>query len=259
MARRRATRIGPSTAPGPVPAAGPRTRPLVLLADDEAAIRDEVAPFLQRAGFDVHTAADGAEALAAVAALDPDLCVLDVVMPALDGREVLRRMRGEGHAHPVLLLTRVGVPGERADALDEGADDYLTKPFDPSELAARIRAVLRRAQRGEPPLGTADDLRSGGLRLDRVAHRAWLDDRELVLTAKALRLLDYFLTHADELLTRERLLELLWGFDYPTSTRAVDNRVAELRRALGDDPATPRWIETVQGLGYRFVAPLDRR
>jgi len=256
VASGRATPIGPS-APAPDP--GARTRPLVLLADDEDAIREELVAFLERAGFDVHAVVDGAQALAAVAAVEPDLCVLDVVMPALDGREVLRRMRAEDRWNPVVLLTRVGQSGERATALDEGADDYLTKPFDPSELAARVRAVLRRAQRGRPSPAASDDLRSGPLRMDRVAHRAWLDDRELVLTGKALLLLDYFLTHADELLTRDRLLGLLWGVDYPTSTRAVDNRVAELRRALHDDPAAPHWIETVQGLGYRFIAPLDAR
>lgn len=257
MAGGKATRIGSSAPARPAPA--DRTRPLVLLADDEDAIREELTAFLERAGFDVRAVVDGVQALSAVAELEPDLCVFDVIMPELDGREVLRRMRADDRWHPVVLLTRVGQSGERATALDEGADDYLTKPFDPSELAARVRAVLRRAQRGRPSPAASDVLRSGPLRIDRVAHRAWLDERELVLTGKALLLLDYFLTHADELLTRERLLELLWGFDYPTATRAVDNRVAELRRALGDDSAEPRWIETVQGLGYRFVAPLDTR
>ncbi|WP_207782613.1 response regulator transcription factor [Phytoactinopolyspora limicola] len=233
-------------------------RPVVLLADDERAITDNLGPFLERSGFSVHVVHDGAAALAAVADVDPDLCVLDVMMPRLDGREVLRRLRGDGRHTPVVLLTQVGEAGERAMALEEGADDYLNKPFDPQELIARIRAVLRRARPGRPPLATEGVLRSGPLRFDRVARRAWLGERQLTLTPKALTLLDYLLTHPDELLTRERLLEVLWGFATPVGTRAVDNRVAELRRLLDDDPSAPTWIETVPGLGYRFCGRIER-
>jgi DNA-binding response OmpR family regulator len=117
--------------------------------------------------------------------------------------------------------------------------------------------VLRRARPGRRPLSAAHTLRSGDLRLDRISRRAWLKDGELTLTPKAMLLLDYLLTHPDELLTRDRLLEVLWGFDFPVGTRAVDNRVAELRRALGDDVTRPAWIETVAGQGYRFVARVD--
>ena len=117
--------------------------------------------------------------------------------------------------------------------------------------------MLRRSRPGRPPLATAGVLRSGRLRFDRVARRAWLDDTELTPTPKALTLLDYLLTHPDELLSRDRLLEVLWGFTIPVGTRAVDNRVAELRRLLGDDPAAPTWIETVSGLGYRFCGKVE--
>lgn len=233
-------------------------RPVVLLADDEGAITDNLAPFLERSGFTVHVVHDGEGAVAAVETIGPDLCVLDVLMPRLDGREVLRQIRASGHWTAVVLLTQVGGAGERAMALAEGADDYLNKPFDPQELVARIRAVLRRSQPGQPPLSTAGMLRSGRLRFDRVARRAWLGDRQLPLTPKALTLLDYLLTHPDELLSRERLLDVLWGFANPVSTRAVDNRVAELRRLLGDDPTAPTWVETVPGLGYRFCAQVER-
>ena len=137
----------------------------------------------------------------------------------------------------MVLLTQVGESGERAIALDEGADDYLNKPFDPYELLARLRAVLRRARPGRRPLSAAPTLRAGDLRMDRISRRAWLKDAELVLTPKAALLLDYLITHPDELMTRDRLLEVVWGFDFPVGTRAVDNRIAELRRALGDDPA----------------------
>jgi DNA-binding response OmpR family regulator len=170
---------------------------------------------------------------------------------------VLRRLRADGRWLPVVLLTQVGESAERAIALDEGADDYLNKPFDPPELLARLRAVMRRARPGRRPLSASPALRAGPLRMDRIARRAWLLDAELALTPKAMLLLDYLLTHPDELLTRDRLLEVLWGFDFPVGTRAVDNRIAELRRALGDDPACPRWIATVPGQGYRFAASVD--
>ena len=117
--------------------------------------------------------------------------------------------------------------------------------------------MLRRARPGRRPLSASPTVRAGDLRLDRISRRAWLRDAELVLTPKAMLLLDYLCTHPDELMTRERLLEVLWGFDFPVGTRAVDNRIAELRRALGDDPARPEWIATVPGQGYRFVAQVD--
>jgi DNA-binding response OmpR family regulator len=231
-------------------------RPTILLADDEEAITAELQPFLERAGFSVLVARDGEAALAAGLEREPDLIVLDVLMPRLDGREVLRRLRADGRFTPVVLLTQVGTAGERAMALEEGADDYLNKPFDPGELVARIRAVLRRAQPGQPSLAATRTLASGPLQFDRVARRAWLGGTELHLTPKAVALLEYLLTHPDELLTRERLLDVLWGWEYPGGTRAVDNRVAELRRALADDAAAPAWIETVPGQGYRFAAPV---
>jgi DNA-binding response OmpR family regulator len=206
----------------------------------------------------VDVAHDGGTALrSATAVPGPDLVLLDVQMPVLDGREVLRRIRRSENWLPVILLTQVGEAGERAMALEEGADDYLNKPFDPYELTARMRAVLRRTRRGQPPLGASKTLRAGELRVDRTARRAWVADRELMLTPKAAALLDYLVTHPGELLSRERLLEVLWGWESASTTRAVDNRVAELRRALGDDPAVPKWIETVTGRGYRFLAPVE--
>jgi DNA-binding response OmpR family regulator len=230
---------------------------VVVLADDDPAITKNLAPILERSGFQIHVATDGLAALAAIKRLDPDLCVLDVVMPEPDGREVLRTIRRAGWWRPVILLTRVGASGERAMALDEGADDYVNKPFDAHELIARMRAVLRRAQPGRPPLVAASTVQSGALRIDRVGRRVWLGDRELALTPKALTLLDYLATHPQEVLTRERLLEMLWGFADPVGTRAVDNRIAELRRLLADSADAPQWIETVSGAGYRFCAPVE--
>ena len=225
----------------------------ILLVDDEPAITDNLAPFLERAGFAVTVAADGEAALQQVEAFTPDIIILDVLMPKLDGREVLRRLRHAGNWISVILLTQVGEAAERAMALEEGADDYLNKPFDPHELVARIRAVLRRSRLDRPPLSTAQRLACDDLVFDRLARRVWLGSRELVLTPKAVALLEYLLTHPDELLTRDRLLDSVWGWDYPAGIRAVDVRIAELRRALGDDPSQPRYVETVPGQGYRFV------
>jgi DNA-binding response OmpR family regulator len=229
----------------------------LLLVDDETAITDNLAPFLRRSGFNVEVAADGKEALESVASFQPDLVILDVMMPKIDGREVLRRLRGEDNWTPIILLTQVGEATERAMALEEGADDYLNKPFDPHELVARIRAVLRRIRPGERPLATAVQLTSAGLKLDRERRRVWMGDDELTLTPKAFTLLEYMFTHPDEVLTRERLLDVVWGWDYPAGTRAVDTRIAELRRVLDDEPSDPRYIETVPGVGYRFVGVVE--
>jgi DNA-binding response OmpR family regulator len=233
------------------------SKPRVLLVDDERAITSNLAPFLERAGFEVAVAADGEEALDQVDRFSPQLIVLDVLMPRLGGREVLRRLRQEGNWTPVILLTQVGESTERAMALEEGADDYLNKPFDPHELVARIRAVLRRARPGQPPLASAQKLVCGRLVLDRPSRRAYLSSEELHLTPKAAALLEYLMTHPDELLTRDRLLDAVWGWDYPAGTRTVDTRIAELRRELDDDPADPRFIETVPGQGYRFVGNVE--
>lgn len=229
------------------------SRPHILLVDDDEAIRTNLAAYLERGGFRVSVAPEGRTALTMLAAEPPDLAVLDVLMPFVDGREVLRTIRRSGSALPVILLTAVGESDERAAALEEGADDYLNKPFDPQELAARIRAILRRAVAGLPSLATSPRLRSGRLHLDRTARRAHLDGEEVTLTPKAFSLLEYLLSHPDEVITRERLLSAVWGYDFPVASRAVDNRVAELRRVLGEGS-----IDTVQGAGYRFSGQVER-
>ncbi len=228
-------------------------KPKILLVDDESAITENLAPILERAGLQVTIAAEGEEALQKAAEVSPDLVILDILMPKMDGRDVLRHLRHHGNWTPVILLTQVGDSVERAMALEEGADDYLNKPFDPHELVARIRAVLRRARPGQPPLATAARLVCRELTFDRRSKRAWLAGEELMLTPKALVLLEYLMTHPDELLSRERLLDVVWGWDYPVGTRATDTRIAELRRSLKDDPINPHYIETVPGQGYRFV------
>lgn len=226
----------------------------VLLVDDEPDILANLAPILERAGFAVASAADGEEALKQVTSFTPAVIALDVLLPRLDGREVLRHLRQVGNWTPVILFSKEGESVERAMALEEGADDYLNKPFAPSELVARIRAVLRRARPGQPPLTAAHRLVSGDLVLDRsVRRRVWLNSQELALTPKAIALLEYMMTHPHELLERNRLLNAIWGWDNPIGDRVLDTRIRELRRALGDDPAHPRFIETVMGEGYYFV------
>lgn len=234
----------------------PHDRPTLLLADDDPTIADSLAPFLERAGFHVLVVSDGAAALEKAQAHRPELIILDVLMPRMDGREVLRRLRRSNVWTPTILLTQVGEASERALALEEGADDYLNKPFDPHELLARIRAVLRRARPGGRSLSSSWLLTANELSLDRRARRATLAGRVLDMTPKALSVLEYLMTHPDEAVTRERLLEVVWGWEYPAGTRTVDTRMAEVRRALDDDPAEPRYIETIPGEGYRFIAPV---
>jgi DNA-binding response OmpR family regulator len=230
----------------------------LLLVDDEPAITDNLAPLLRRSGFAVDVAADGDAALSRLRAGTYDLVVLDVMLPGTDGREVLRTARAEGRTTPIILLTQVGESSERAMALEEGADDYLNKPFDPYELIARVRAVLRRGgDAAQAGLASAQRLRSGDVVLDRASQRVTRDGREVVLTPRATTLLAYLMTHPDEVLTRERLLEAVWGWSYATSTRSVDTRVAELRRVLEADSSEPALIVTAPGSGYRFAARVE--
>jgi len=232
------------------------TRPHILIVDDDEAITVALAAFLDRSGFDVRVAEDGRAGLAEVERDVPDLVVCDVLMPHVDGREFVRRIRDRQLWLPIILLTQVGESWERSAALDEGADDYLNKPFDPHELISRIRAVLRRTVQGAPPLRAAERLRAHDLSIDRTARRVWRADQELTLTPKALTLLEYLMLHPQEVHSRDRLLSALWGFDFATSSRAVDHRIAELRRVLGDNASEAQFIETVQSLGYRFSAPV---
>ncbi len=230
-----------------------RTKPRVLLVDDEEAITSILMPLMERAGFDTSVAFDGEAGLKQIDFLAPDLVVLDVLMPKANGREVLRSLREQGNWTPVILLTQVGDAAERTMALVEGADDYLNKPFDPHELMARIRAVLRRARPGQPPLNASRRLQCDTLLLDRTSRRVWVADNEIALTPKSVTILEYLMTHPDELITRDRLLDAVWGWNYPVGVRVVDTRIAELRKGLMDDSSRPRYIETVPGEGYRFI------
>lgn len=231
----------------------------LLIVDDEVDLLAELKPLLERSGYAVVTATDGEEALERVRQERPELIILDVMMPRLDGREVLRRLRQQDDWTPVILLTQVGSSVERALSLQEGADDYLNKPYDPMELIARVQAVLRRTQRGSVPLTGHRHLQSGGLTLDRQARQVALDGETVSLTARAFRVLEYLMLHAGEAVGRERLLDEVWGWSYPVDTRAVDIRIAEIRKVLDDDAGDPRFVETVVGHGYRFLGAVEGR
>ena len=228
----------------------------LLLVDDDPMIVDSLGPLLERSGFHVLLASNGEEALSKVQSHHPDVIVMDVLMPRMNGRETLRRMRRSNIWILTILLTQVGEASERAVALEEGADDYLNKPFHSEELLARIHAVLRRARSAGQSLSSARRLASFDLMLDRQSRRAFLADASLNLTPKAFAVLEYLMTHPDESVTSEQLLHSVWGWEYPTGTRTVDTRVNELRRALNDDAASPRFIQTLTGEGYIFIAPV---
>lgn len=232
-------------------------KPRILLVDDEPAITDNLAPLLERSGYHVSVARDGETALQSIPGFVPDLVVADVIMPRMDGREMLRRLRQLDDWTPVILLTQIGSSAERAMALEEGADDYLNKPFDPYELVARIRSVLRRVEMGKRPLGAAHRLASGDIVLERAARQVKRDGTVISMTPKAVALLEYLMAHPDELITRDRLLDVVWGWDYPAGVRAIDTRIAEIRRVLHDDASNPTYIETVPGQGYRFIQQVE--
>ncbi len=231
----------------------------LLVVDDESDLLAELKPLLERSGYEVFLASDGEQALDVVEKTRPDLIILDVLMPRLDGREVLRRLRQADDWTPVILLTQVGSAAERVLSLQEGADDYLNKPFDAMELIARVQAVLRRTQRGRLPLTSFRRLVSGDLTLDRQTRQAALPGEALPLTARAVGVLEHLMLHAGEVITRERLLDEVWGWSTSVESRAVDIRIAELRKALRDDSADPQYIETVVGQGYRFLGEVEGR
>lgn len=229
----------------------------ILIVDDDQGITINMAAFLERTGFKVAVASNGNEGLNLIQTWHPDLVILDVMMPHRNGRDVLRQLRAVGNWTPIILLTQVGTASERAMALEEGADDYLNKPFDPQELVARIRSVLRRADPKLPPLTAATKLGCGDIVLDRTARRVTRQGHELPLTPKAVGVLDYMMTHPEELISRDRLLEAVWGWADPVGVRTVDTRIAELRKVLGDKAGKHIYIDTVPGEGYRFVGQVQ--
>jgi DNA-binding response OmpR family regulator len=217
---------------------------VVLLAEDDAAISEPLTRALRRQGYDVHVADTGPAALRG--ARGSDLVVLDLGLPGLDGVEVCRTLRAEGSPVPVLMLTARASEIDTVIGLDAGADDYVSKPFRTAELMARIRALLRRG-RAETEMLTAQDVQ-----IDVAARRVWQGDDEISVSQRQFDLLTFLVRRAGTVVTRDELMRQVWQTSWIGSTKTVDMHVSWLRKALGDDPATPRYIATVRGVGFRF-------
>jgi two-component system, OmpR family, alkaline phosphatase synthesis response regulator PhoP len=218
----------------------------ILIVDDEAAIVNLVAAYLRPEGYDIYTAEDGPGALQAARAFAPDLIVLDVMLPGMDGIDVLTRLRRESKVY-VILLTAKTEETDKIIGLSVGADDYVTKPFSPRELVARIKAAIRRlSDSKEPVIGTV--MQFEHVRIDTGGRKVWVDDQEIELTQTEFDLLVSLADHRGMVLSREQLMEKAWGFDYFGDTRVVDVHIGHLRQKLGSHPV----IATVRGVGYRF-------
>jgi two-component system alkaline phosphatase synthesis response regulator PhoP len=221
----------------------------ILVVDDEARIVKLVRDYLVRAGFDVLSAGDGETALRLVRLEQPDLIVLDLMLPGVDGLDVCRRLRQESGV-PIIMLTARVEEADRIVGLELGADDYVTKPFSPGELVARVRATLRRAS-GQ--VGPATVLRAGAVELDTAALAATVGGQPVDLTPSEFQLLATLVRQPGRIFSREQLLEAMHGVAFDGYDRSVDSHVKNLRRKIEPDPRQPRYIQTVYGVGYRFA------
>jgi two-component system alkaline phosphatase synthesis response regulator PhoP len=229
----------------------------ILIVEDDPDIAELVARYLDKAGYATTRAASGREALRLVAAKVPDLVVLDLMLPQVDGLEVCRAVRADEHTAgiPIIMLTARAEESERIVGLELGADDYLAKPFSPNELVARVRALLRRAHRAATAAGgpkTARPLAYGPIALDAERHIVSSDGRDVTLTAKEFLLLEYLMQHRGRVLSRDVLLTDVWGYRYTGGTRTVDVHVRRLREKL---PVLANGLVTVKQFGYKLVDP----
>lgn len=226
---------------------------LILLVDDEPLITDSLTYSLQREGFEVETVADGLSAIDAVERFNPDLIVLDLMLPDISGFEVCRRLRATTST-PVIMLTARGEEIDRVLGLEVGADDYLAKPFSFRELLARIQATLRRVAM-DRRTSEATPISMRQLTLDPTARRVFKDDKELQLSAREFDLLEILIKNAGRAMSRDDLLKLVWGDEWVGDSRTLDVHIRWLRLKIEDDPASPKYIQTVRGYGYRFAGP----
>jgi DNA-binding response OmpR family regulator len=227
-----------------------------LVVDDEVALTEIVGSYLKREGFEVHAAHDGHEALSLAREVDPDVVVLDVGLPGIDGFEVCRQLRIFSDAY-VIMLTARDTEVDTVVGLSVGADDYITKPFSPRELVARIQAMLRRPRRSGSGRTERDEphrppRRVGALCIDVDGREVRIDDSEIILTRTEFDLLDALSSRPGKVLGRRQLIEIVWGDNWVGSDNIVDVHVGHLRRKLGEDPAQPRYVTTVRGVGYRM-------
>ncbi len=226
----------------------------ILVVDDDLTIGEVVGDYLRDAGLETRHAADGPSALSLAREWPPDLVVLDLMLPGIDGLEVCRRLRaahGSAQALPVIMLTALGEEADRVLGLEAGADDYVAKPFSPRELALRVQAVLRRA--AAAPAAPPEPFRAGRFEVDVPARRIRRDGRELALTIREFDLLAFFLVHPGRAFTRAQLLEQVWGWSYGDLS-TVTVCVRRIREKTEDDPAAPAHLQTVWGVGYRWEA-----
>ncbi|MCX5376948.1 response regulator transcription factor [Streptomyces sp. NBC_00091] len=224
----------------------------ILVVDDEPAVREALRRSLAFEGYAVATAVDGLDALDQAASYAPDLIVLDIQMPRMDGLTAARRLRASGSVTPVLMLTARDTVGDRVTGLDAGADDYLVKPFELDELFARVRALLRRSSYAAPAAGAEPDgdaLTFGDLRMDLATREVTRGGRPVELTRTEFTLLEMFLAHPRQVLTREQILKTVWGFDFEPSSNSLDVYVMYLRRKT-EAGGEPRLVHTVRGVGY---------
>ena len=223
----------------------------VLVVDDEAMVRDVLARYLARDGFEVETVGDGEAALAAFETVRPDLILLDLMLPRVDGFEVFRRLREAGAASPVIMLTARGEVTDRIVGLEIGADDYVSKPFSPKEVVARVRAVLRRSRAAADGEG-ADPLRFGELEIDARTREVRADGELVQLTPKEFDLLHLLASSPRTVFSRYRLLDELWDVAFQGDPATVTVHVRRIREKIEADPSQPRYLVTVWGAGYRF-------
>ncbi len=221
-------------------------KPKILVVDDEPSILNLVAAYLRPEGYEVYTAADGPSGLQAARAYQPDLVVLDIMLPGMDGVELLTRLRRESDVY-VILLTAKTEETDKIVGLSVGADDYVTKPFSPRELVARIKAALRRLQSESGPM-PGQVLNFNHVRIDTGSRKVWVDGEEVDLTGTEFDLLQALAEHRGMVLSREQLLERVWGHDYFGEMRVVDVHLGHVRQKLGNE----NLISTVRGIGYRF-------
>jgi DNA-binding response OmpR family regulator len=226
------------------------SRRTVLVVDDEPTIAEVVSRYLERAGYETATAGDGLRAVQLAAERRPDLVVLDLMLPGLDGLEVLRILReGDGARTPVILLTAKGEQDDKLVGLRNGADDYVVKPFSPKELVARVDAVLRRV---DPPHGDAEPLSFDGLEIDARGRRVRRDGEDVALSQREFDLLHFFAAHPGQVFSREQLMDRVWEPAFQGDAGTVTVHVRRLRAKVEPDPERPRFIQTVWGVGYRF-------
>ena len=226
------------------------SRGSVLVVDDEPTIAEVVARYLERAGYRTRVAGDGVEAIAAAAEHRPDLVVLDLMLPGLDGLEVMRRLREQDRDRiAVILLTAKGEESDRVVGLRLGADDYVVKPFSPAELVARVDAVLRRFDNSpahEAPMEIGD------LKIDPAARQVFVNDDEVQLTQREFDVLLFLARHPGQVFSRNQLMDAIWQYSFYTDTSTVTVHIRRLRAKIEADPSQPRHIQTVWGVGYRF-------